>query len=127
MKKMNKAGVTFVELLITVFVFTGAILGALMFFVNAMVASQYAKDMTVVTSHAEYVMEEMQSRPTLANITGTDWADWYSSQGIATLSNEALNVTFTNASANLLEISVDLSWVTRKRALNETFVTRMAK
>jgi len=87
MKKRDEAGVTFVELLITVFVFTGAILGSLMFFVNAMIASQYAKDMTVATSHAEYVMEEMESRATLANITGTNWVNWYISEGIASFPN----------------------------------------
>ena len=127
MKEMNERGVTFVELLITVFVFTGAILGALMFFVNAMIASQYAKDLTVVTSHAEYVMEEMESRSTLANITGTNWVAWYASQGVANLPGEVINVTFTNTSADPLDISVNLRWSTRKRALNETFATRMTK
>ena len=127
MKKISEAGVTFVELLITIFVFTGAILGALMFFANAMIASQYAKDMTAVTSHAEYVLEEMQSRSTLANITGTNWPAWYTGQGIATLPGEAINVTFTNSSANPLEISVNLRWSTRTRSLNEIFATRITK
>jgi Tfp pilus assembly protein PilV len=127
MKKTNEAGVTFVELLITVFVFTGAILGALMFFVNAMVASQYAKDMTVVTSHAEYIMEEMESRSTLANITGTNWVNWCVSQNIPSLPSEVINITFTNAAADPLAINVNIRWLTKTRLLSETFATRMTK
>jgi Tfp pilus assembly protein PilV len=127
MKKTSVAGVTFVELLITIFVFTGAILGALMFFVNAMIASQYAKDITVVTSHAEYLMEEMESRSTLTNITATNWSSWYSSQALATLPSEAITVTFTNATADPLNISVNVSWLTKRRSLNQTFATRMTK
>ena len=127
MKNARQAGLTFVELLITVFVFSGAILGALMFFVNAMSASQYAKDITTVTSHAEYVMEEMESRATLANITATNWVAWYAGQGVASLPAETLNVTFTNAAADPLDIRVNLGWSTKTRSLNETFVTRMTK
>ena len=127
MKKMKATGVTFVELLITVFVFTGAILGTLMFFVNAMVASQYAKDMTVATSHAEYIMEEMESRSTLANITSTNWVNWCVSQNIPSLPSEVINITFTNAAADPLAINVNVRWLTKTRALNETFATRMTK
>jgi hypothetical protein len=69
----------------------------------------------------------MQSRPTLANITGTNWSAWFTGQTLDKLPSEAVSVGYTNAVANPLEITANVSWIRKARTYRETFVTRMKK
>jgi hypothetical protein len=125
--RRNEKGLTFAELIVTTFVLVTAVVSALLFFTNALAASQYSRDVTVATSHADDLFEEIQSRATLANITGTNWASWFSSQSYDKLPSESLNVVYTNALADPLEVSASVAWIRRARTYTETFVTRMTK
>jgi Tfp pilus assembly protein PilV len=123
----DESGLTFAELLVTSFVLVTAIVSSLLFFTNALTASQYSRDVTVATSHADDLFEEMQSRATLANITGTDWSAWLTSRTADRLPSETVTVTYTNAAAVPLEITARVSWTRKVRVYNESFVTRMRK
>jgi hypothetical protein len=123
----NENGLTFAELIVTSFVLVTVVVSSLLFFTNALTASQYSRDVTVATSHADDLFEEMQSRATLANITGTNWSNWLSSQSYDKLPSESLNVVYTNAAADPLEVSAFVAWTRKARTYTETFVTRMTK
>ena len=124
---LNKKGLTLAELMVTAFVLVTAIVGVLLFFTNALMATQYAHDLTVATSHGDWLLGEMQSRPTLSDIVKTDWTAWFASQSGDRLPGEAVSVKYTNAVAVPLEITADVSWNRKSRDYRETFVTRMKK
>jgi Tfp pilus assembly protein PilV len=125
--RRNENGLTFAELIVTSFVLVTAITSALLFFTNAMLAAQYSRDITVATSHGEGLFEEMQSRPSLLNITGTSWPDWFTAQTLDKLPSEAVSVVYTNVLAVPLEITANVTWIRKARTYRETFVTRMKK
>jgi Tfp pilus assembly protein PilV len=127
MRMLNKKGLTFAELIVTAFVFVTAVVGVLLFFTNALMATQYARDITVAASHGDRLFEEMHSRGTLSNIVRTDWAEWSASQPGDRLPDEAVSVQYTNAAAVPLEIRADVSWTRKSNTYRETFITRMKK
>ena len=127
MLKLSSKGFTFAEVIVTVFVLATAIVSALLFFTNALLLTQYSKDITEATSHGEYLFEEMRSRGALDNIVQTNWQNWYASVGLRTLPEEGIAVTFNDAAADPLEIYAVVSWRRRARVLEESFATRMTK
>ena len=126
-KLSNNQGLTMAELIITIFVLAVALTSVLMFFTNARIAEQYARDATVATSHGEYLLEEMRARTTLANITGSNWTSWTGSKGLSTLPTENITVAYTNSAADPLEITVNVSWVRNARSYLYSLLTRMTK
>ena len=120
-------GFTLVELLIAVLVLAGAISGALLLFSASMVSSEFAWDTTVATSHAEHVLEEMQSRDTLSSILGVDWRAWTVGQGLNTLPQETVEVVFADKNSNPLDVQVNVDWVRKSRVNNITLKTKIAK
>ena len=125
--KQDRRGLSLAELIVTIFVLSISLSSVLLFFANARVAEQYARDSMVAVAHAEGVMEEMRARTTLANITSSNWISWYSTQGLSTLPSETLNVTYTNSSSDPLEITVAVNWVRNLRTYAFSLLTRMTK
>ena len=126
-RKKKPQGLTLAELLIAVFVLSIGILSALMFFTSAMLATETARDTMVATTHAEYTLEEMKTRSSLANITGTNWVSWASSSSINTLPSETVTVTFVNSSADPLDITVTVGWNKKGRSNNVSLRTEIHK
>ena len=124
---MNKKGLTFAELLVAVFVLSIGILSVLLFYTNSMRAVDYAQDLTIATIHGEYVLEEMQTRNTLANITATDWTAWAIAEGLDSLNNETIAVAIENATADPLHIDATVSWTKNLRDYNIVFTTELTK
>ena len=120
-------GLTLVELIVTMFVLSVTLSSVLMFFTNARLAQQYAKDSTVAVSHAEHMMEEMRARTTLANITATNWPSWASSQNLNTLPSESMTIAYTNSASDPLEITVSVNWARNARSFAYSLLTRMTK
>ena len=124
---LKNNGFTLPEILVTTFVLSIGMLSVLLFFSNAMTATQYARDLTVPTSHAEYIFEEMKERSTLANITGTNWVSWAQAAGLNTLPGESVAVAFANTQNNPLNITTTVDWVRKLRANNVSLTTQMTK
>jgi len=123
----NEKGLTFAELIVTTFLLVTAIVGTLLFFTYSLAATQYARDLTIATSHGDRLFEEMQLRGTLSNIVKTDWTKWSASQPGDKLPGETVNVVYANAVAVPLEIAADVRWTRKSGEYRETFVTRMKK
>lgn len=128
MKKYNTKGLTLVEVLVAAFILVVGILSVFLFFTNAMKATQYAQDLTLATSHAENVLEEMKIKSTLAEITGENWTTWAQSQGFNTLPSESTSVSYpAGDSADPLDIQVTVSWTRDGRSNNIVLRTHMTK
>lgn len=124
--KTNK-GFTLVEVLVAAFILVVGILGALLFFASAMTSTESAGDITAATSHGEYVLEEMKTRTSLANIVNTSWSAWATGENLCTLPAESVTVAITNSQANPLDIRLDVNWTRKARANTVTLRTQITK
>jgi len=124
--KRNK-GFTLVELLLAVFILSSSIVGILLLFSQSMISTEYAWDKTMAVSHAEGILEEMQLKKTLADITNTDWLGWAAHQGLSTLPGESLTISFIDPVADPLDIQVTVNWIHKQRGLQVTLKTQMTK
>jgi type IV pilus modification protein PilV len=118
---------TLVEVLVAVFVLTIGILASLLFFTRAMKATQSAQDLTLATTIAEGVLEEMRLRPTLTDIQQTDWSSWREGAGFNSLPGEQLAVTYANPGGNPLQIEAKVSWDRSGRPGEVKLATEMTK
>ena len=124
--KWNK-GFTFVELLMAVFILSVTIGGVLLLYVTSMMSSQFAWDNTVATSHAEYVLEEMQTHSSIDEVLRFNWKGWTEGQGLNTLPGENIDIVFSRLSDNLLGIQVTVGWTTKSRKHDIILKTKIAK
>ena len=123
----NEEGITMLEVLLTVFVLSIGILSSLMYFTASMNAGELAKDITVATTHGESILEEMSSRPTLANITSTNWEIWTTTAGVTPLPSESIAVVYQNPASDPLAIDVTVSWTRRSRQSSVSLSTELTK
>jgi len=124
---LREKGLTLVELLMAVFILSVGIGGVLLLFFNAMVSSEYAWDMTVATSHAESILEEMQRRKILPEVRNADWNKWAQLEGLTTLPEEAVSVEFAEGPGDPLDIRVEISWERKARSNTIELTTKMTK
>ena len=115
------------ELVVAIFILGISLIGTLLFFANARLAEQYARDSTVASSHGEYLLEEMRARTTLANVTGTNWTSWTGTKGLNILPTENITVAYTNSAADPLEVTVNVSWIRNTRNYAQSLLTRFTK
>ncbi len=120
-------GFTLVELLITIFVLAIGITSAILFYTNAMRATEYARDITEATTQAQYIFEEMRTRPSLSNITATNWDTWSQSAGIKSLPSETINVVYANMLADPLDITTTVNWQKYSRQNSVSLRTELTK
>ena len=125
--KKSSSGLTLIELLITVFILSVGIVSVLVFITSAMLLSAGAWDTTVAVSHAEYILEEMQTRNLLASITLTDWDQWAMKEGLKTLPAESIWVTFPSGGNVPLDVLVTVYWTKNSRLENVTLRTKMTR
>ncbi|OGX26086.1 MAG: hypothetical protein A3D10_06665 [Omnitrophica WOR_2 bacterium RIFCSPHIGHO2_02_FULL_48_11] len=125
--KNNKSGMTLLEILIAIFILSVGILSILLFISSAMILSTGAWEMTVATTHAESILEEMQTKKTLGEITLADWNDWAQKQEFSTLPKESFIVTFPSGGKNPLDVQVLVNWVQNERWQNIVLRTKITR
>jgi Tfp pilus assembly protein PilV len=116
---------TLVELLVAAYILLIGICGILALFANTMISSQSAWDMTVATSHAEHVLEEMQTKISLTEIQSIDWDEW--AKKLTTLSQEKIAITFEDPTSDPLDIKVTNTWQSKLRTNTVTLRTKLTK
>lgn len=125
--RQKKAGLTFVELLLAVFLLSLGIVGTLLLFSNSILSSEYAWDMSVATTHADSLLEEMQGRSSLNEITSTDWAQWVTDHQLNTLPAESVEIKFDDPPGDPLDIVVNVHWSRHGKINKLSFKTKMTK
>jgi len=118
---------TLAEVLLAAFFLTTAISGMLLFFSQAMISAEMSRDITVATAHAEYILEDMQSRDFLGEIVTTDWNQFAVDQGLKTLPQETIDVQFANEFSNPVDVKVTVGWTKRLRANKVVLDTKITK
>ena len=110
-----------------VFVLLVGVGGTLLFFSSAMISTEFARDLTTVTSHAEYIFEEMQTFKSLSKITGTDWSAWANQEGVLSLPQEKVAVQFSGPNDRPLKVDLVIAWQTRNKANTVNFKTAIIR
>lgn len=118
---------TLVELMITAYVLLIGISGVLLSYVQFLSSSQSSWDMTVASSHAESILEDMHTQKSLADIPSIDWDGWADTHGFKSLPEEKIIAVFDNASPQLLDITVTVEWQRNKAIKNLTLQTKLAR
>ena len=121
------SGISLIELLVTVFILSVGIVSTMLFFSNAMISADFARVITTATSHAEYLMEEMQSRSSLFDIINTDWQQWAQTEKLLTLPDEVITVNFPASNTKPLEIEVIVAWNKRAKTKTVSFKTAVIR
>jgi prepilin-type N-terminal cleavage/methylation domain-containing protein len=124
---ISHKAMTLIEVLVSVFILTVGILGALLFLTRAMTASKVAKDLTVATTHAEYVMEEIRGRQNFFSITSENWALWAQNQGLNALPEERVAVRCDNPGQDPIKIQTIISWNREGRESQIVLATELTK
>ncbi len=127
MKLRPNEGFTLLELLIAAYILLIGICGILSLVTNTMLSSESAWDMTVATTHAQHILEEMQSKNNLLDITSTDWNVWAQKEKLNTLPKEHFRITFGDLSQDPLEIHVITQWERKGRINQITLNTKLTK
>ena len=120
-------GFTLVELLLAVFILSVGIGAILLLFSHSLNMSEIAWDRTQATTHSEYLLEEMQSRGSLQDITATDWQKWAQEENILTLPNDTIAVEFTDSKADPLDVQVKINWERNNRSNSLSLATKLTK
>ncbi len=124
---VSPRGFTFIEVLMAVFILSVGISAVLMLYTSSMLSAATAWDMTVATSNAEHILEEMQVRDSLADIVNTDWPQWAQDHGLNTLPKETFSVTFADPAGDPLNIQITVGWEKKLRTNQITLKTRLTK
>jgi len=131
MKKLlhtsQKSGFTLVELLMAVLILTIGIVGVLSFVISSSATIQLSKELTLATIHGDYILEEMHTKNTLSDITGTNWDVNSLDPELQTLSNEVITVAYADEDSDPLGIMVNVSWSNIRGNYNINFITEMTK
>ena len=140
-------GFTLSELLLAAAILVFVLAGLLALFLNCSVLNEANRNLTVATSHAQYVMEEIKNESGLANIKnkinteGTWDVNTIINKGLQALPSESIAIcccsppcSGTNpcvscpATGDLLGVSVTVTWRDRRlRNRNTNLVTLIAE
>jgi|GEM_PF-1634638 len=126
-KCKRKDGMTLLELLLVVFILLIGIVSTLLFFTSTMLLTNFSRDITVATTHGEYILEEMQTKKSLSDIVNTNWVNWASTQGLTMLPQETIDVSFPDPTSNPLDVGVTISWIQQKRTNKVELYTKFSR
>ncbi len=118
---------TLVELMLVVFVLMVGIVSTLFFFSSTMLLTGVARDITVATTHAEYILEEMYARKGFSSILNTDWPQWARDEQLNTLPNETVEVDFINPGSDPLDVHVRVSWTRQNKPNKVDLYTKILR
>jgi hypothetical protein len=124
MNKKSQKGLTLTELLFATAILVFALCGLLEFYVNCLFLNDSTRNLTLATSHAQYVMEEIKDSDFISlepAIIGGIW-DWdatdISSKNLVLLKNESID-TNVFQSGNPLGIVVSVNWNDRNGRIRQ--------
>lgn len=128
---MREAGVlsrgfTLMEVMVTMMVFAAVMVGLAGFFLGTSGLSESSRHLTQAMADGRGVMEQMRNicqSNGLATVTATNWTAWAAANGLTSLTNEAVTVTYVNPVADPLSVAVLVSWQERRRARSATLNT----
>ena len=122
-------GFTLMEVLMAMMMFATAFIVLMGIYVGIAGMRESSRNTTQAMADARAVVEAMRdsSASGLNNVTGQNWAQWALNNGLTSLQNEAVLVTYVNRNADPLEITVRIDWQERGRNRFTTVSTLMTQ
>ena len=124
--RLSDKGFTLPELLLAAVILAVVLSGLLMLFINCIFLNESNRNLTLATTHAEYIMEEIRAagfaglEDRIVNNNGTplgwdlDSAEIQSEYNLTPLTNETIETTtVTPSGSNPLGVSVRVGWEDR--------------
>ena len=119
LKRPYNRGFSLAEILLAVAILAFVLVGLLALFINCLVLNESNRNLTVATTHAQYIMEEIRNMDFTqleSKINNGDW-DLNATQiqsapyNLNALNNESINTEYViQSDVNLLGISVIVTW-----------------
>ena len=122
-------GFTLVEVMMAMLVFVTAVVVLLGVYIGVASLRETSRNTGQAMADARAVLEAMRdkSATSLATVTGTDWTDWADTNGLTSLNSEVVTVTYENALADPLDVTVQIDWQERQRDRTATINTLVTK
>lgn len=129
MKRKWARGFTLFEVLIALAVFLiglGVLSGV---FLNVAHLNESSRNLSQALADAQTVLEAMRDTSTtgLGTVAATDWAAWALNNGLTSLPNETVTVSYADPTADPLEVAVQIDWVERVGPRSATVDTLMTQ
>lgn len=122
---LSDKGFTLVELLLAAAILVFAIVGLAALFINVALLNDANRNLTIATSHAQFVMEKIKDANFSSLSTDITNGIWnYNKAAIDTAGLTALKgetITTVASGTNLLDITITVSWQDRT-SKNRSFV-----
>ncbi len=120
-------GFTLVEIAISTLLIAIGLVALVAALTSGLLLVESSRNKAQATSDARAVFEEMRRVAVggLQTLTNTDWTDWASDQGLSTLSNETVTVTFNDPNENPIQATVNVSWIEKSRPKSTSFTALM--
>lgn len=116
--KFSDKGFTLSELLLAAAILAFALTSLLVLFINCTFLNESNRNLTIATTHVQYVMEEIKNTDfddLQTNINNGNW-DWDSSeittQGLTALNSESIDTSVSGTV--ILDVVVSVSWQDRQ-------------
>ncbi len=110
-------GFSLAELLLAFAILVFVLAGLLLLFMNCLILNEANRNLTIATSHAQYVLEEIKNTDfadVKTQVDGGSW-DWNAAEigaeGLTALTNESIDTSASGTDP--LDIRVSVSWQDR--------------
>lgn len=131
----GRRGFTLIEVMMTMVVFAGAMAAFFSLYISTSRLTESSRNLTQAMNDGRIVMEAMRDTAQTGGLTGAGGVtgvypaanNLAAAFGLASLQNEAIRATYTNAAADPLSVTLQISWDEwgRTRTVSlDTMVTR---
>lgn len=113
------------EVMVAMMVFVIAALTLMGVFLSVSQIGESSRNLTQAMADARTVLEAIRNTSVsgLSEVTAVDWTTWAEDNGLTTLGDEAITVTYVDEAADPLEVTVQVDWRDRTRARSATINT----
>ena len=125
----KRQGFSLMEVVVSMAVFVIALMTLMAFYTTTAQLNESSRNLARATNDLRMVVEGVRdlSSAGLATVTATNWTNWATGEGLTSLRDEVVNVTFVDINADPLQVNVQISWTERGRARTaavDTLVTQ---
>ncbi len=128
-QRMEPRGSTLIEISMTMIILSVAVISVLGIYGDLAGLRETGRNMNQAVLDAQTVLEMMRENAEsgLDSVTATDWTAWASANDLISLSEEAVTVSYADATADPLNVTVQVAWTERRRSRSaslQSFITQ---
>lgn len=125
----SRTGFTLVEIVVALGIFATSVVVLMAVYVSIATLRESNRNTTQAMADARSVLEAMRDRSVsgLASVTAVDWMEWAQDNGLTSLQDEEITVTYADEEDDPLEISIQVNWTERGRTRSAVLNTLMTQ